>query len=77
MIERIKKRIDAGDAEAMFNLGCCYDEGLYGLRQDCAKALELWHQAGELGCAAAYCNIGCSYDTGEGVERNEKKANYY
>ena len=37
MIERIKKRIDAGDAEAIFSLGCCYSKGEHGLCQDRAK----------------------------------------
>ena len=50
---------------------------MYGLPQDHAKALELWHRAGELGKAASYFNIGCAYDNGEGVERDEKKATYY
>ena len=35
--ERVKKRIDAGDAEAIFSLGCCYSKGEHGLCQDRAK----------------------------------------
>ena len=73
-IERIKKRIDAGDAEAMYNLGCCYNEGAYGLPRDQTKAFELWQRAGELGDAKAYNNIGNAYWNGEGVER--EKANH-
>ena len=38
------------------------------MSQDYAKALELWHWAEELGCAAACCNIGYAYSRGEGVE---------
>ena len=72
-----KKRIDAGDAGAMFNLGYHYDEGRLGLTQDRTKALELWHRAGELGFADAYYNIGYAYYHGEGVERDEKKAMHY
>ena len=77
MIKRVMKRVQVGDAQAINNLGCCYAEGIYGLPQDYAKALELWHQAGELGCAASYNNIGFAHDNGEGVERNEKKAIHY
>ena len=77
VIERIKKRIDAGDAEAIFSLGICYCKGSRGLPQDHEKALELWHQAGELGNAKAYNNIGHAYHTGEGVERDNKKATHY
>jgi len=34
MMERIKKRVDAGDPLAMLNQGIYYAEGLYGLPQD-------------------------------------------
>ena len=48
------------------------------LPQNHAKALiELWNQAGELGKASAYHNIGYAYFNGEGVVRDEKKANHY
>ena len=77
MIEQMKKRMEADDAKAMHNLGCCYYHGSDGLRQDHAKALELYHRAGELGYAGSYHNIGCAYYEGNGVERNEKKANHY
>ena len=36
------------------------------------KALELFVQAGELGCATAYSNT--NYCEGNGVERDKKKA---
>ena len=77
IIKRLKKRKEVGDAEAIFSLGCCYSNGLFGMPRDYAKALELGHQAGELGCAAAYCNIGNAYYNGDGVERDEKKAKDY
>ena len=76
-IKRLKKRIEAGDVEAIFGLGCFYDQGMYGLIQDQDKAMELYHEAGDLGYAAAYHNIGNAYDSGVGVERDEVKANHY
>jgi TPR repeat protein len=76
-IKRIKKRVEAGDAEAIFGLGCYYLTGEFGLPQDHGKALELWQQAGELGNAKAYYNVGNAYHTGEGVERDNKKADHY
>ena len=76
-IEMLQKREEVGDAHAMFNFGCYYDGGLLGLARDYDKALELWHQAGELGSAEAYCNIGSIYYNGDGVERDNKKANHY
>ena len=77
MLEMIKKRVEMDDAEAIHKLGCCYDDGEYGMPQDSAKALELYHRAGELGCAKSYNNIGYAYNHGRGVERDEKKAHHY
>ena len=76
-IIQVKKRLKVDDAEAIYNLGCCYSHGDYGLTQDHAKALELYHQAGELGLAKSYYSIGNSYLGGNGVERDEKKAAHY
>ena len=61
MMQRMKKRVEARDVEAIFSLGGFYDNGDYGLRQNHAKAVELYKQAGELGHAAAYCKVGKSY----------------
>jgi len=77
-IKRIMKRVKAGDAEALYNVGCHYQEGSYGLPRDIDKALELFHRAGELGHANAYCSIGAAYESGTGVEvDNEKAVHYY
>ena len=76
MIEQVKKRIEVNDAHAIYSLGCYYSHGSHGLPQDHAKALELWHQAAELGNASSYYSIGNSYLQGNGVERDEKKANH-
>ena len=45
--------------------------------QDSAKANELYHQAGELGCGLAYYNLAVAYEEGRGVKINEKKAEHY
>ena len=77
VITRYKKRLDMNDALAFHNLGCHYRNGMLGLPQNHAKALELWHRAGELGHAEAYHAIGISHDNGLGVEIDEKKARRY
>ena len=76
-IKRIRKRVEVNDAQAMFELGCPYAEGKWGMPQDMDKALKLWHRSGELGCAKAYRNIGNVYLQGLGVEANEEKAIHY
>ena len=77
MFERERKRVEIGDAIAVYNLGCAYANGSYGLPQNYTKAFELYKQAGELGCVAACYNVGYAYNFGRGVERDEKKAADY
>ena len=64
--EWLQKRVEVGDAEAIFMLGCYYRDGEYGFPQDDDKALELFVRAGELGSAKAYNNVGCAYENGKG-----------
>ena len=75
--KRLKKRVEADDANAMYNTGNYYRDGTDGYRQDYTRALELYHQAGDLGFMAAYTHIGYTYKNGEGVEIDEKKAIHY
>ena len=77
LVNRAKKRVEVGDAEAMYGLGLFYSEGMYGLQRNRTKALELWQQAGELGHADANFIIGNAYYNGRGVERDNTKADHY
>ena len=79
MVEMIKKRVDAGEAYAIYYLGCHYQNRENGFPQDYKKALELFNQAGELGCALAYNSIGVAYfkGRGEGVNVDKKKSIHY
>ena len=78
LIVRLKKRIEAGDARAMHNIGICYRDGKNGYPVDHTKALELLHRAGELGHAIAYACIGYNYDGfSRGAEVDKKKARHY
>ena len=73
VIDRLKKRMEVGDAYAFFIMGSYYSRGQYGVPQDSTKALEFWHKAGKFG----YANIGLAYSNGKGVERDEKMAKHY
>jgi TPR repeat protein len=75
--ERLQKRVELDDAEAIFTLGIYYRDGELGLPQDYDKSLELFVRAGELGCAKAYCSFGAAYSNGNGVEIDMKKATHY
>ena len=77
IVTRDEKRMEANDAEAIFNIGCDYRDGTCGYPQDYAKALELYHRAAELGHAGAYYSIGYAHDNGRGVEIDKKKTTYF
>ena len=78
MIERYKKRMDANDPIATFNVGKYYADGKYGYPQDHSKAFKHWRRAAELGYVEAYSSIGYAFDKGEGVvEVDKKKARHY
>jgi len=77
MIKRYEERVEMNDSIAIYNHGCNYAEGRYGLPQNIAKALELWHQAAELGRADAYHSIASAYCNGRGVGVDMEKATHY
>ena len=74
LIKRYKRRLESDDPIAIHSLGSFHDRGQFGLPQNHAKALELWHRAAELGNADSYTNIANAYMS---VERKEKKALHY
>jgi TPR repeat protein len=77
LIERLKKRMEANDAVAIYNLGTCYLLGTMGLRQDHAKALELFHKSAKLGHHRAHYALSACYREGGIVERDTRKATYH
>ena len=77
MIKRYEIRVNMNDPIGILDFGCMYRNGECGLPQNHAKALELWHKAGELGCTRAYLTIGSAYDNGRGVDVDKKKAIHY
>jgi len=76
MVKRMKKRMQAHDPIAIYNIGVYYRDGDYGYQQDYTKALELFHRAAD-GYTIAYASIGYVYDNGDGVEVDKEKANHY
>jgi TPR repeat protein len=60
-------------AQAAFNLGQCY-YGAQGTEQDCAKALEWWKKAAEMGHGRAAACAAMAYRSGEGVKPDAVQA---
>jgi len=64
---------EQGDAEAQFNLGQMYREGLE-VAQNYKEAVKWYHLSAEQGDARAQCDLGMMYYEGLGVEQDYKEA---
>lgn len=60
-VAEYKRLAVQGNADAQFNLGLLYDEGL-GVTQNYKKAFEWYQKAAEQGLADAQFNLGVLYD---------------
>lgn len=69
----LKKRAEAGDAVAQYNLGVCYAKG-EGVAKDEVEAVKWCRKAAEQGHAHAQYSLGVCYAIGEGVPKNEVEA---
>lgn len=64
---------EAGDAEAMNNVGEIWEQGVRG-QADAALAAQWYRRAAEAGSRRAQTNLGALYEQGLGVERDEHAA---
>ena len=69
----VRYAADAGDTDAMSNLGLLYENG-QGVPQDCAKAAELYQKAADAGDTRALKYLGVLYNNGRGVPQDYAKA---
>lgn len=73
-LEYFRTAADAGDAEAMFELGKLHEKGI-GTAQNVPEAIKLYQRAADLGFADAINDLGFLYYQGaEGLPRDPKKA---
>jgi len=68
-----KAKAEARDADAQFNLGVMYYQGL-GVEQDFKEAVKWYQKAADQGFATAQSNLGFMYRQGQGVEQDFKEA---
>ena len=67
---------EQGYADAQYNLGLMYDNGL-GVPQDDKEAVKWYRKAADQGVAAAQNNLGQMYRLGEGVLQNNTKGHMW
>jgi len=67
------KRVEANNAASFYLLANSYHDGVGGLEQDRAKAMEIYVKAADLGSSQAHYRLGnIYYDGGD-----SKKAKFY
>lgn len=71
--DEMRRRAEAGDAEAAFALGLAFEHGR-GVARDLAAAAAWYRRAAEAGEARAQNNLGWLYQTGAGVARDYRAA---
>lgn len=76
LVERLRRRVEAGDSKAMFELGDDYMSGSH-VTQDKVKGFELISRAADLGSPMAHCRLGFMYKNGDGVRVDLQKARYH
>ncbi len=72
-IAALRARAEAGDAEAQYDLGVMYANGL-GVPEDDAEAVRWFRLAADQGLANAQYNLGVMYASGEGVPQDYAEA---
>jgi TPR repeat protein len=66
-------KADAGDPDAMTNIGVLYQYGL-GIPRSMKKAAEMYEKAAQLGFVTAQYDLANLYYDGNGVDRDRKQA---
>jgi len=74
----MKKRVESGDANAMFHMSAFFDRGSYGFPVDSEQSLELLKRAADLGHGEANWKIGMlTFDGESGFVKSKAKARMY
>jgi uncharacterized protein len=70
----VRKRAEAGEAEAQFMLGQYFLAGEAGVPKDLVEALKWYRKSAEQGNAGAQSILGVAYARGEGVPKDSAEA---
>jgi len=69
VMKRVEARVEANDPASIYLLANFYYQGLNGIQQDCAKAMELFTKSAVLGCSEAHCKLGGIYHEGGDMKK--------
>jgi TPR repeat protein len=72
-LQTVRKKAEAGDADAQLNLGWMYEKGK-GVPEDDAEAVKWYRKAAEQGNAKAQYNLAVMYYDGRGVPQDYAEA---
>ena len=75
-IEQWMREVEAGDAEAQYQLGICYANG-YGVTMDQKKAVDCFFDAVAQNHPQALYQLGNCYYYGNGANANREQAKYW
>ena len=67
-LDEIRREANKGNAQGLYDLGCCYYNGSFGIEQDFKSAVEWFRKAADKGNSNAMYMLGCCYIDEEGVE---------
>ncbi len=71
------KAAELGNAEAQFEVGCCYASSNSCVAQDYYEAFKWFKKSADQGYAEGIYNVGEAYNYGQGVQKDYKMAEKY
>lgn len=76
-LKLLEKGCDGRFGLSCYFMGCIYLAGSEYISKDLNKAFTLTKKACDLGIAQACANVSIMYTKGDGIDKNEKLANFY
>lgn len=77
VIDRLRKRMELGDARAYYNMSAGYRKGSFGLKRSERMYFKHAKRAAELGSMQAYFNMALDYRSGKLCKKDKAKEREY
>ena len=76
-VTEIRRKVEAGDREAQYDLALCYEQGKFGVVRDAEKAFEWFKRGADNNEVACVSEVAYCYASGHGVTENGSLALLY